>query len=46
MTGWAPPVTTNEETKAETLKLEQSWTTEEDRLANNNFKAFNAIFAT
>ena len=28
------------------LKPEQSWTTEEDRLANYNFKELNAIFAT
>ena len=27
-------------------KPEKRWTIEEDRLANNNFKAFNVIFAT
>ena len=46
MTRWAPLVITNAETRAETLKPKQSWTTEKARLANNNFKALNVIFAT
>ena len=32
--------------KVVTLKLEKRWTTKEECFANNNFKAFNAIFAT
>ena len=32
--------------RVETVKPEQNWSTEEDRLANYNFKALNAIFAT
>ena len=44
--GWTPPVTTNAETRVETVKPEQNWSTEKDRLAHYNFKAFNAIFAT
>ena len=43
---WTPPVTTNVETRVETVKPEQNWSTEKDRLANYNFKALNAIFAT
>ena len=39
------PITTNVKTKVETLKHEQSWTTEKKHLTNNNFKALNAIFA-
>ena len=46
LTGWTPPVTTNTETRVEIIKPEQSWATEEDRLVNYNFKAFNVIFAT
>ena len=46
LTRWYPPVTANDETKVVTLKPEQSWTTEEKRLANNNFKALNVIFVT
>ena len=46
LTGWTLPVTTNTETRVETIKPEQSWTIEENRLANYNFKALNAIFAT
>ena len=46
LTGWTPPVTTNVETRVETVKPEQNWSTEEDRLANYNFKALNVIFAT
>ena len=44
--GWTPPVTTNAETRVETVKLEQNWSIEEDRLANYNFKTLNVIFAT
>ena len=36
--GWSPPITTNDETKVVTLKPEQSWTIEEEHLANNDFK--------
>ena len=45
-TRWSPPVTTNDETKVVTLKPEERWTTEEECLAKNNFKALNVIFAT
>ena len=46
LTGWTPPVTTNAETRVETVKPEQNWSTEEERLANYNFKTLNALFAT
>ena len=41
-----PPITANAETRVETVKPEQNWSTKEDRLANYNFKALNVIFAT
>ena len=46
MTEWSPFVTTNNETKVVTSKPEKRWTTKEERIANNNFKAFNVIFVT
>ena len=47
--GWSSPtvatnVTTDDTTV--TLKSEETWTKVENTLANNNFKALNAIFAT
>ena len=43
LTGWDHPVTKDTE-GVEKLKPEISWSTEEDKLANNNSKALNAIF--
>ena len=44
MIGWSSPTSATQENKIVTLKPEQSWSIEEDRLANSNFKALNAIF--
>ena len=41
LTRQSPPTVT---TKDETLKSKETWTKEEDSLANNNFKALNVIF--
>ena len=41
--GWKHPITKDSEGK-EILKLEITWSTEEDMLANNNSKVLNAIF--
>ena len=43
MTGWEHPIIKDSEGK-EILKPEITWSTEEDRLANNNYKALNVIF--
>ncbi|XP_024019486.1 uncharacterized protein LOC112091030 [Morus notabilis] len=43
LTGWKHPVTKDTEGK-ENLKPEESWSTDEDRLANYNSRALNAIF--
>ena len=43
LNSWEHRVTKDSKGK-ETLKPKITWSTEEDRLANNNFKALNAIF--
>ena len=46
--GWSPPIVATDVTTDDTtvtLKSEETWTKAENTLANNNFKAFNAIFA-
>ena len=43
LTGWEHPTTTDTSNKV-TLKPEEKWSTDEDRLANYNSKALNAIF--
>ena len=47
--GWSPPIVATDVTTDDTtvtLKSEETWTKAENTLANNNFKALNAIFAT
>ena len=41
--GWTHPTTTDNSGNV-TLKLEEKWSTDEDRLANYNSKALNAVF--
>ncbi|XP_024028691.1 uncharacterized protein LOC112093781 [Morus notabilis] len=41
--GWTHPVTKNDAGE-EAMKPEEKWSTEEDRLANSNSRALNAIF--
>ena len=43
LTGWMHP-TTNDSNGKEVLRLEVSWSSEYDRLANYNSKALHAIF--
>ena len=43
LTGWEYPTTKDDKGKF-VPKPEESWTSDEDRLANNNSKALNAIF--
>lgn len=42
LTGWTHPTTKNEAGE-EIMKREEKWSTEEDKLANNNSRALNAI---
>ena len=42
---WSSPTVATDDTTV-TLKSEEIWTKAENTLANNNFKALNAIFAT
>ena len=41
--GWTHPITKNDAGE-EAMKPEEKWSTEEDRLANSNSRALNAIF--
>ena len=43
MTGWTPPIVTDNEGK-KVLKPEVDWSTEDDCLANYNNRAFHAVF--
>ena len=43
LTGWDHPMTRNDKRES-VLKPEVEWTANEDKLANNNSKALNAIF--
>ena len=43
LTGWEHPITKDFKGK-EILKPKTTWSTEEDKLANNNSRALNAIF--
>ena len=43
LTSWTHPATKNDQRKV-TLKLEVSWSSENDKLANYNPKAVHAIF--